>query len=129
MMRHAEIEKFCLALKAATLVVQWGDSRVFKVGGKVFALLSAITEKPHQLWFKVTEDSFEILTQDPLILQAPYFAKRKWVCVTRLGTLTAKEMKAYLTRSHALVAAGLPKKARTELGLKDIVTGVAATAE
>ena len=117
MMRHAEIEKFCLALKAATLVVQWGDSRVFKVGGKVFALLSAITEKPHQLWFKVTEDSFEILTQDPLILQAPYFAKRKWVCVTRLGTLTAKEMKAYLTRSHALVAAGLPKKVQGELGL------------
>jgi predicted DNA-binding protein (MmcQ/YjbR family) len=116
-MRHAEVEKFCLSLPAATLVVQWGDSRVYKVGGKVFALLSPITEKPHQLWFKVTEDSFEILTQDPLILQAPYFAKRKWVCITRLGALTAKELKAYLTRSHALVAASLPKKLQAELGL------------
>jgi predicted DNA-binding protein (MmcQ/YjbR family) len=124
-MRHAEVEKFCLSLKGATLVVQWGDSRVFKVGGKVFALLSPITEKPHQLWFKVTEDSFEILTQDPLILQAPYFAKRKWVCVTKLGTLTAKEMKAYLTRSHALVAAGLPKKMQAELGLKPILSSPA----
>ncbi len=124
-MRHAEVEKFCLSLPAATLVVQWGDSRVFKVGGKVFALLSAITEKPHQLWFKVTEDSFEILTQDPLILQAPYFSKRKWVCVTRLGALTAKEMKAYLTRSHALVAAGLPKKVQAALGVKPIMSSPA----
>lgn len=116
-MRHAEIEKYCLSLPAASLVVQWGDSHVFKVGGKVFALLSAAEETPHSIWFKVSEDSFEILTQDPLIVQAPYFAKRKWVCVTRLGALSAKEMKAYLARSHALVAAGLPKKLRGELGL------------
>ena len=32
-MRHAEIEKFCLALPAATLSIQWGAERVFKVGG------------------------------------------------------------------------------------------------
>ena len=119
-MRHADVEAFCLSLKGASLVVQWGESRVYKVGGKVFALLSSASDRPQQIWFKVSEDSFEILTQDPLIVQAPYFAKRKWVCVTRLTALKANELKAYLARSHALVAAGLTKKLRAELGLEDI---------
>jgi predicted DNA-binding protein (MmcQ/YjbR family) len=120
MMRHADIEKFCLSLPAATLVVQWGESRVYKVGGKVFALLSPAAEKPATVCFKVGENSFEILTQDPKIVQAPYFAKRKWVSVTRLDALKATEMKAYLARSHALVAAGLSRKIKTALGLPPV---------
>ena len=118
-MRHAEIEKFCLSLKAATLVVQWGDARVYKVGGKVFAVLSAASEKPQRLTFKVSEDSFRILTQDPHIAQAPYFAKTKWVSLERLDALSTKELKAYLSRAHALIAASLPKKVQAELGLAD----------
>jgi predicted DNA-binding protein (MmcQ/YjbR family) len=35
----AEVEKHLLSLPHATLVVQWGDSRVFKVGGKMFAVI------------------------------------------------------------------------------------------
>lgn len=124
-MRHAEIVKFCLSLPGTTLVVQWGDSRVYKVGGKVFAVLSPTPEKPHHIAFKVTEASFHILTEDPHIIQAPYFAKGKWVSLQKLDALTATEMKAYLTRSHALVAAGLPKKAQAELGLKPILSSPA----
>ena len=118
-MRHAEVEKFCLSLPATTLVVQWGDSRVYKVGGKVFAVLSAASEKPQHLAFKVSEDSFHILTADPHIIQAPYFAKTKWVCLEKLDALNTKELKAYLTRAHALIAAGLTKKVRSELGLAE----------
>lgn len=123
-MRHAEVEKFCLSLPAVTMVVQWGESRVYKVGGKVFAILCNAAEKPHHITFKVTEDSFEILTQDPHFVQAPYCAKRKWVSLTKLDALSAKELKAYLTRAHALVAAGLTKKAQGELGLEAIVRSV-----
>lgn len=120
-MRHAEVEKFCLSLPATSLVVQWGDSRVYKVGGKVFAILCPATEKPHHITFKVTENSFEILTQDPDFVQAPYCAKRKWVSLERLEALSTKELKAYLTRAHALIAAGLPKKTQSALGLDEIV--------
>lgn len=123
-MRHAEVEKFCLSLPAVTMVVQWGESRVYKVGGKVFAVLSPASEKPHHMSFRVTEASFEILTQDENFVQAPYFAKRRWVSLERLDALSAKELKAYLTRAHALVAAGLTKKAQGELGLEAIVRGV-----
>lgn len=118
-MRHAEVEKFCLSLKGATLVVQWGDSRVYKVGGKVFAVLGPAFEKPHHVAFKVSEESFHILTEDPDIVQAPYFAKTKWVNVQKLSALSSKEMKAYLARAHEMVAAGLPKKTKQELGLLD----------
>ena len=119
-MRHAEVEKFCLSLPATTLVVQWGDARVYKVGGKVFAILCSAAEKPHHITFKVTEDSFEILTQDANFVQAPYFAKRTWVSLEKLDALSAKELKAYLTRAHTLIAAGLTKKLRAELGLAEM---------
>jgi len=119
-MRHAAIEKFCLSLKAASLVVQWGEHRVYKVGGKIFALLSPAGERPQTVSFKASDDSFHILTQLPAIVPAPYFAKAYWVYLQNLDALPAKELKAYLGRAHGLVAAGLPKKTRAGLGLLDV---------
>jgi predicted DNA-binding protein (MmcQ/YjbR family) len=127
-MRHADVEKFCLALPAATLVVQWGDSRVYKVGGKVFAILCPAFDKPHHITFRVAEDSFLILTEDPAIVRAPYFANNRWVSLERLDALSTKELKAYLARAHALIAAGLPRKKQVELGLEAIAQSVAAFA-
>ena len=118
-MRHAEIEKFCLSRPAATLDVQWGESRVYKVGGKIFALLSPTGEKPHTLSFQASDESFHILTHLRNIVPAPYLAKSHWVHLERLDALTTRELKAYLTRAHALVAAGLPRKKRIELGLAE----------
>ena len=37
-MSRDEIETAAMALPAVTKVVQWGDSDVYKVGGKVFAI-------------------------------------------------------------------------------------------
>lgn len=116
-MRHAAVEKLCLSLPATSLVVQWGEHRVFKVGGKIFAILSPAEERPQTLSFKTSGDSFHILTQLPHIIPAPYLAKSQWVYLERLDALPAKDVKAYLIRAHALIAAGLPKKKRVELGL------------
>jgi len=118
-MRHAEIEKFCLALPAATLSVQWGGQRVYKVGGKMFAMLGPKDEKPHALFFKAGETSFHILTQLRHIIPAPYLARAHWVYLERLDALETKELKAYLGRAHALAAAGLSKKKRTALGIAE----------
>jgi len=120
-MRHAEIEKFCLALPGATLSIQWGEERVYKVGGKMFAMTGPQNDRPHHLFFKAGETSFHILTQLPHIIPAPYLARAHWVYLERLDALNAKELKAYLERAHALVAAGLPKKRRIALGLGEIV--------
>ena len=118
-MRHAEIEKFCLSLPAATLSVQWGGERVYKVSGKMFAMLGPKEDKPHHLFFKAGETSFYILTQLRHIVPAPYLARAHWVYLERLDALGTKELRAYLKRAHALVAAGLSKKKRAALGLAE----------
>lgn len=102
------------ALPGVTFVDQWG-AHVAKVGGKVFCLLS--DEAPHRLVFKCGQDSFDILTSLLGVSQAPYFAKRAWVSVEQGSELSAADLVAYAGRSHALVAAGLTKTLRTELGI------------
>ena len=116
-MRHADIEKFCLSLPGATLSVQWGEERVYKVGGKMFAMLGPKEDKPHHLFFKAGETSYYILTQLRHIIPAPYLARAHWVYLERLDALGTKELKAYLGRAHALVAASLSKRKRVALGI------------
>ena len=118
-MRHADVEKFCLSQTGATLSVQWGGERVYKVGGKMFAMLGAREDKPHHLFFKAGETSFHILTHVRHIIPAPYLARAHWVYLERLDALNTKELKAYLARAHALVAMALSKKKRAALGIAD----------
>ncbi len=37
-MDYDEFNTYCASLKHTTHVVQWGDSDVWKIGGKVFAI-------------------------------------------------------------------------------------------
>ena len=116
-MGYAAVEAHCLSLPGATLSIQWGADHVFKVGGKMFAVLGPPEQRPHSLSFKASEESFFILTQLPRIIPAPYLARAQWVHLETLTALKPGELKAYLTRAHAIVAAGLPKKTRVGLGL------------
>ena len=43
--------------------------------------------------------------------------RAKWVALDDPKVLTAAEMKAYIRRAHAVIAAALPKKKQKELGL------------
>ncbi len=104
---------FVEGLAGSSLVDQW-DSCVAKVGDKVFALL---TDRERHLAFKVSEESFEILTSLQGVSQAPYFAKRKWVSVNAETELTAVDIEEYLVRSYRTVSGGLTRKLRRELGI------------
>ena len=109
---------FCEALPATTHVVQWGGAHVWKVGGKVFAIgwwdsgTAAIT-------FKAGDTSFAMLAEQPGLRPAPYLASRglKWIQHHATPGLTDDELKGYLRQSHRIVAGGLSKKRRAELGL------------
>jgi predicted DNA-binding protein (MmcQ/YjbR family) len=116
-MKYADVEKFCLSLPAAALSIQWGSDHVYKVGGKMFAAMGAPDMRPQTLSFKTAPDSFAILTSTKNIVPAPYLARAQWVQLTKLDALATTELKAYLSRAHAIVAAGLPRKKRLELGL------------
>ncbi len=113
----AKLRAYLATLPGATLSIQWGDDHVWKVGGKMFAILRAPDAKAQPISFKTSDDSFAILTGLAGIVPAPYLARARWVQIDRPSRLKPAELKAYLARAHALVAAGLTKRARAALGL------------
>ena len=117
-MKIKYVETFLLSLPHATFSIQWGSDRVFKVGGKMFAVIGVHDDKSsHGMSFKTSDEIFRILTELPGIKPAPYLARASWIWLDKPTRLPAKELRAYLTRAHALVAAKLPKKTQRELGL------------
>ena len=122
-MTYEEYNAFCRSLPATTHVVQWGGAHVWKVGGKVFAIGSWQNEEPRFI-FKVSELSFEMLKQQPGLRPAPYLASRglKWIQHFAKPGLTDDELQDYIRQSHSIVALGLSKKKRTELGLASLDT-------
>jgi predicted DNA-binding protein (MmcQ/YjbR family) len=113
------LEKFAMSLPGTTRVVQWGGNHVFKVGGKMFAIIGPPENRMRGLLFKAGEASYAILTKQKGIEPAPYLARAKWVRLEKLSALTDKELKAYVTRAHAMIAAALPKKTRASLGIAE----------
>lgn len=103
-----------LGLPGATVSVQWGDDRVYKVGGKMFAVTNLAGST---LSLKVSDIAFEALTESGRARPAPYLARARWVFFDDLGSLDAAEVADWLRSAHALVAAKLTKAARRELGL------------
>ena len=116
-MKYSDVEKHCLSLPGATLSIQWGDDHIFKVGGKMFAGVGIEKGKAVHLAFKTADDTFEILTKMPGIVPAPYMARAHWVSLEKMSALPARDLRAYLTRAHALIAAKLPKKTQASLGI------------
>ena len=111
-------ETFALSLPAVSIVHQWGDSSVAKVGEKMFAMLSP---GPASLCFKVNAFSFDMLTDGEGVGQAPYLAKGQWVSVMPAAKLSDADLKAYITEAHRIIAGKLTRKLQAELGLTDWV--------
>jgi predicted DNA-binding protein (MmcQ/YjbR family) len=107
--------KLISGLPATTMVEQWG-SHVAKVGGKVFALIATDSSS---IVFKVSEMSFEGLTEIDGIGQAAYFAKRQWVSVGKGAALSDADLKAYIAASYRMIASKLTRKLRAELGISE----------
>jgi predicted DNA-binding protein (MmcQ/YjbR family) len=107
-----EVEAAAMALPAVTKVVQWGESNVYKVGGKVFAICGLAGG----LSFKVSEIGFVALTEGGPARQAPYLHKGSWVIVD-LADAADADIAEWLTNAHALIAAKLTKVVKRELGL------------
>ena len=118
-MTYEDYNRFCGALAATTHVVQWGGSLVWKVGGKVFAIGGWDDGEP-AITFKVSRLSFEILKTQPGLRPAPYLASRglTWIQHYAAPGLGDDDLKTYLRESHRLVALGLSKRKRRELGLE-----------
>jgi predicted DNA-binding protein (MmcQ/YjbR family) len=113
-MHRPAFETFVLSLPAATLVRQWRDDSVAKVGGRIFCLLD---RDPGEVWLKVSEMAFEVMRETKGIRPAPYFARAGWVAISPDNPLSDEEVRAYIVEAHRLVAARLSGRKRNELGL------------
>lgn len=134
MMDRAAFDALCTSLPATFMVVQWGHAHVWKVGdqaskNKVFAMSTFWVGKDedtakdgqHGIVLKVAPMSFEMLTQEACITQAPYMAKGQWVRVVEDNPLSDEDLAAYIREAHRIMAGGLTKKLQAELGLTDWV--------
>jgi len=119
-MTYDAITRHLLSLPGAELSIKWGEDHCFVVGGKMFAGMGPKTRGPQGIGFKADEVSFLVLTKKKGITPSKYLARAHWVSLDRCDRLPDKQLKAYLTRAHALVAAKLPRKTRAALGIAEI---------
>ena len=117
-MTYDEFNKFCRGLPATTYVVQWGGSHVWKVGGKVFAI-GGWQDDEAGFTFKVSDIAYEMLKEQRGLRPAPYLASRgmRWIQHFASPGLSDGALRDYIRQSHSIVAQGLSKKRRLELGL------------
>lgn len=118
-MTYDEFNDYCRALPASTHVVQWGNSDVWKVGGKVFAIGGWQKSEQPAFTFKTDDLDFEILKDQPGFRPAPYLASRgmKWIQQYGATDTGDDDLRYYLRESHRLVSLGLTQKKQRELGL------------
>jgi predicted DNA-binding protein (MmcQ/YjbR family) len=116
------IREYCLSLPQATENLQWGDDLCFKLGGKIFAIVS-LEKVPPGLCFKCTPETFAELCEREDIIPAPYVGRYKWVLVQRLDALSDGELKDLIAQSYAMVAAGKPKGKSLKRGARPVRRG------
>ena len=117
-MTRDDLNAFCASLPQTTHVVQWGNADVYKVGGKVFAIIG-MAETGATVTFKASDLAFEVLSDSPGLQPAPYMASRglKWVQHFGPPGLSDDSLQDHIRASYDMVVAGLTRKKRAELGL------------
>jgi predicted DNA-binding protein (MmcQ/YjbR family) len=88
---------------------------VFKVGGKMFALI-ATSDEPLRINLKCDPQKVELLRElYPAVLPGYYMNKRHWNTVVLDGSIPDEDLRAMIDESYALVVRGLPKAKRPDL--------------
>ena len=110
------IRGVCLSFPHATEKLQWGEVLCFKVGAKIFALLS-LSSVPPRLMLKCEPEIFSELVEQEDIIPAPYLGRYNWVALERMDVLPWIDTRELITKSYGMVAAkarvGRAKTGRT----------------
>ena len=101
------IREYCLSFPRAEENLQWGDDLCFKIGGKIFAIISL--DNP-RLCFKCTPQVFADLIERQDVRPAPYVGRYQWVMLDRLDALHFDELRELIGQSYEMIAAKAPKK-------------------
>lgn len=118
-MTYDEFNQCCGNLPVTTFVVQWGNSQVWKVGGKVFAIGGWTKTGAPAFVFKTSPLNYDFLSNKEGYKPAPYLAPRgmKWIQQFDGSAALDEELIYYLKESYRIVSLGLTKKKQKVLGL------------
>jgi len=115
-MTRDDVIGFCIGMPGAVEDYPFGDDvAVFKIGGKMFALVM-LTGDPGFVNLKCDPDWALRLRAQYAAVQPGYHAnKRHWNSVTLDGTVDDTDLLDMIEHSYELVVAGLPRADRTRL--------------
>jgi predicted DNA-binding protein (MmcQ/YjbR family) len=116
-MTNDRIRDHCLSLPHVTEVVQWEDHLLFKVGGKMFAIIEL---DGHSCSFKCTPERYaELVEMEDIVPSSHNMWKYHWVTTETLTALPEPEFCDLLAASYRIVRGSLPRKVQAELGARD----------
>jgi len=116
-MRLDRLKAFALALPHATCVKQWGENLVFKIGGKMFLIVSLDGETIEGCAFKCSPADYLRLTGEvDGIIPARYnMFKSHWVQLEDPAALTETQLRPQVRLAYDLVRGALPQKVQATL--------------
>jgi predicted DNA-binding protein (MmcQ/YjbR family) len=112
-----QLEALCGHWPGVTRDIKWGADLVFSVGGKMFVVTPSDESEGGRLSFKVEDERFLELTDQPGIIPAPYMARAHWVSVIEPQRFATAELEAFIRQAYTLVRAKLTKKMQAALGV------------
>ncbi|HZX69548.1 MAG TPA: MmcQ/YjbR family DNA-binding protein, partial [Rhodanobacter sp.] len=80
------------------------------------AVMPSDNSEGGRLSFKVADDRFLELTDQPGIIPAPYLARAHWISITAPQRFATTALETFILDAYTLVRAKLTKKLQTELG-------------
>jgi len=109
---------WCEAKPGAVLEYPFGpEAAVFKVAGKMFALVS-VDGPPDYITLKAVPEEGEALrAQYAFIREGYYMNKRHWITIDIEPTTPGQLVAGLVADSYDLVVSKLPKRVRDELSL------------
>ena len=115
-MNIEEIREYCIAKPGVTEGFPFNDTAlVFKVAGKMFALLD-LSEESRGITLKCDpERAIELREHHPEVTPAWHFNKQHWNTVMADGTLSDRKIKEWIDHSYKLVVKGLKRADRETL--------------
>lgn len=80
----------------------------------MFLILSP-DEVPVNASFKVSDEEFPELSEQPGFCPAPYSARYKWVGLDDISRISKKKWEYFIEQSYRLVFEKLPKKGKVKI--------------
>jgi predicted DNA-binding protein (MmcQ/YjbR family) len=111
-----EIHEYCLSKNGVTESFPFNDTAlVFKVAGKMFALLD-LSEDERGISLKCDpEFAIELREQFPEVTPAWHFNKQYWNGVDLKGNIGEIQLKEWIDHSYNIVVENLPKSKRESI--------------